>query len=264
MSKKSLQQIAFVGGSFVLTLALLLAVWMFAFAPVPRAAPVLTPTPAPTLVQATPIGGLPTPGPGASVAPPTNGPAASRTPFNPWGSMAPPLRTPVPSTGPRESTIPGQAQVFVVNGADYVDASIPDEAELDRNGDSVTLITTRGSSDALWVTWRLDDEVLPAGAVIHDVAVRICGDGSGDFWEVYGPDGGSPFEYEVQPPQADGCWHFTGAPGHDLSVVGGTMLESEMTITHLEFAITFAAGSGSEVPLPQSTTAPIATPTPGA
>ena len=75
--------------------------------------------------------------------------------------------------------------------------------------------------------------------MIVNVDVRICGRGEGDFWEVYGPDGGDPFEYEVLPPQADGCWHFNGAPGHDLSVIGAVMLRSRMTIEFVEYAITF-------------------------
>jgi hypothetical protein len=40
-------------------------------------------------------------------------------------------------------------------------------------------------------------------------------------------------------PSSDGCWHFADAPGDGLDVVAGALLESHMTITAVEFVVTF-------------------------
>ena len=69
-------------------------------------------------------------------------------------------------------------------------------------------------------------------------AQSVCGSGSGDFWEAYGPPGSSPDEYEVVPPSADGCWHFNDAPGPDTTVLVKLRLASTMTISRLEYVLT--------------------------
>ena len=117
---------------------------------------------------------------------------------------------------------------------------VPEGARIRRIGTSVRVDSTADTSQAAWVIWHLSPDRLPPGAVIHSVDVRVCGSGEGDFWEVYGPDGSQPTEYEVSPPADDGCWHFTGAPGHDLTVAAGTELASTMTIDAVEFHVTFA------------------------
>lgn len=233
----SVQQVALLGGTFLLSLAVMLSGWMLvsgSAAPAPAATPSAAP---PTIRPSTPVA-MPT----ATPAPPSEpgSPLPTRTPWNWNGETPAPLRTPRPTIDlPRPSAEPGETVTYRVDGRDYVDAVIPPEARLSRFGGSVSLDTTRSAGLPLWVTWRLSPDVLPPNAVIVSVDVKICGDGEGDFWEVYGPDGGEPFEYEVLPPQADGCWHFTDAPGHDLSVIGGVMLRSRMVIDHIEFAITF-------------------------
>lgn len=71
------------------------------------------------------------------------------------------------------------------------------------------------------------------GFTLRSVDVRICGSGSGDFWETYGPEGSDPVEHEVAAPDADGCWHYNGAPGPDTAVKAIIRLASTMTISRV-------------------------------
>jgi hypothetical protein len=245
------RQMALLVGSFSVTLALLMTVWMVGFggrsplAPEPTASP----TPAPEVTEA-PVAptDAPTVSPSPSEVPPTEAPTPSPTPaptpvaVTPTPAPSPtqaPLRTPFSSVPPQPTTSPADTITFVVHGSDYVASDVPSDATLARFGTSAVLTTTSASSDALWVTWRLDPALLPVGRTIHSVNVRICGEGTGHFWEVYGPDGGDPFEYEVVPPNDGDCWLFSNAPGHDLTVLGGVMLESRLTITSVEYEVTF-------------------------
>jgi hypothetical protein len=171
--------------------------------------------------------------PSASLAP-TAAPTASPSP-----SPAP-LKTPAPTPSSRPSTLPGATADYHLDGSDYASSVLPTGARIRRIGSSVRIDTTTETAQAAWVIWRLPDDQMPAGAVIHGVDVRVCGSGSGYFWEVYGPEGSDPTEYEVTQPEADGCWHFTGAPGPDLTVAAGTEVDSTMTIDAVEYHITFA------------------------
>jgi hypothetical protein len=236
-----LKQLALLGGSFALTLALLFSVWMVAGGSIgPRVTPTPRPTdpPFPTAPPATPT---PVPSPTIAV---TGAPSSTATPtllptLSPSPTPTqPPLRTPGPSVA-LPSTAPGDTQVFIVNGSDYVTADVPPGGVLNKVGTTAFMRTTTDSVDALWVTWRLDEASLPVGRTIHSVDVRICGSGQGHFWEVYGPDGGEPFEYEVVAPNDGDCWLFRDAPGHDLTVLGGVMLDSTMLITRVEYHVTF-------------------------
>jgi hypothetical protein len=150
------------------------------------------------------------------------------------------MRTPPTSTGPRPSGEPTGSQVFVVRGIDFATSDVPDDARLSQNGDSVVMETTSISADVLWLTYRVDEAALPAGATVVSVDSAICGRGSGQFWEVYGPIGSEPVEYEVVPPSVDGCWHFAAAPGDDLSVIAAVMLESILVVDRVEFTVHFA------------------------
>jgi hypothetical protein len=236
-------------GSFLITFSLLISVAMFSFGWSPFAPATAPPTAEPTavtIVEPTPepvATPLPTSESTATTEPvPTDTQAPTATPIPlPTPSWSPaPLRTPPPSLTPGESTVPGATQTFVVNGIAFSSSDVPANGQLVQSGDGVILQTTDDSADALWVTYVLDPANLPPGSVINNVDVRICGEGDGDFWEVYGPPGSEPDEYEVLPPEADGCWHFTGAPGDDLSVIAGTMLESRLYVERVEFTITFA------------------------
>src|SRR6187549_788573 len=173
----------------MLTLALLLVVWMVGFNR-PRASQA-TPYVAPSLSF----------DPQSSQTPPP-GPFGTPGPEQPVLTLPPPpmagmLRTPVPSVAPRASTLPGPTVTYTVNGADYVTSDVPGEASVYVDGTSLVIQTGRTSPDQAWVTWRLSPEQLGTTAAIHSVDVSVCGQGQGDFWETYGPDGGNPFEYEV-------------------------------------------------------------------
>jgi hypothetical protein len=228
--KPNVQQVALLGGTFLFALAAMLAVWMVGAgtpAATPSPLPSQRPTPSPT---PTPYNLLPT-DPGSAEPTPT------RTPLVINGNTPAPLRTPGISQ-PRSSAEPGDTIVVTLEGREYAESIVPRNGRLTRSGQRVTLDTNRSSGEPLWVTWRLPASALPEGAVVVNVDVKMCGYGDGDFWEVYGPDGGEPFEYEVVRPGADGCWSFSGAPGHELSVVAGVMLQSRLVIERIEYTIT--------------------------
>ena len=248
-------------GSFLLTFILLTVVWMLAFGgsgtrgagsePTPSRSPyyTLAATPPPPTSTPPPPTPMPTPTrhPSASpstvstAAPSTAAPSADPLPSPvSTGFSPPPLRTALPSVIDLPSTTPGSTETYVVVGSAYVSSDVPSNGRLATNGDKAMLETTSTSSDALWVTYMLDPGQLPVGAVINSVDVAICGRGEGTFWEVYGPPGSEPHEYEVIQPEADGCWHFADAPTSDLSVLAGTMLDSRLLIERVEYTITFA------------------------
>lgn len=228
--KLSLQQLALLGGTFLFALAGMLSVYMVAAgtpAPTGAPSPSARPTPSPT----------PTPFNPEPTEPGMTGPTPTRTPFLVNGNTPAPLRTPG-IVLPRPSAEPGETIVITLDGRDYAESIVPRNGRLTRNGPRVTLDTNRSLGEPLWVTWRLPSTALPDGAVAVNVDVKMCGRGEGDFWEVYGPDGGEPFEYEVMAPGPDGCWSFTDSPGHDMSVVAGVMLQSRLVIEKIEFTIT--------------------------
>ena len=124
-------------------------------------------------------------------------------------------------------------------GSEYTSYQLPEGGSLFLDGDSLVLRTIEESPDALWVTYTLSPALLPQGAQIRSVSVDVCGRGSGFFWEAYGPPGSDPLEYEVTPPDVDGCWHFHDAFTADLSAIVATMLESTMVIDRVVFKVTF-------------------------
>ena len=247
-------------GSFLLTFTLLVSVWMVAFGGFSKAAePIatprhtpyytlaatpppptatLTPTPTPTpkpTPKPTPVStGTHAPTGRPTVAPSSSGPAAT------FDGTPAPLRTPPGSFVAPTFNAGDQTQTVAVYGSKFVFSQVPDGGKITPQGDGIIISTTSSSSDALWVTYRLDPSVLPAGAVISSVNAKICGQGAGQFWEAYGPVGSTPTEYEARPPDADGCWHFTDAPPTDISVIASTMLDSQMYIDRIEFTVTFS------------------------
>lgn len=146
-----------------------------------------------------------------------------------------------PSSGPLPSGQPsGDSQTYTLMGKEFTTYQVPEEGSLLLNGDSLVLRTTDDSTDVLWVVYRLDPGLLPAGATVYSVSSKVCGHGSGQFWEIYGPTGSEPHEYEVVPPEADGCWHFHDAQTTDISAIAATMLDSTMVVDRVIFTVTFA------------------------
>jgi len=245
-----MKQFAVLIGTFLITFALLVAVWMVGTGrspfDVPTASPTAAPTSAPTFGPTPPPTQAPTSQPTLTPVPtPTSGPTASHT-IPPVATPSPspaPLRTPPPSGDPVATGQPGSSHTYTLTGAQFTSYQKPDNSSLVVNGDALTLVTTAQSNDALWVTYALDPQLLPAGAAIHTVDADVCGSGSGIFWEAYGPTGSEPDEYEAVPPDADGCWHFRDAAvssAADISAIVSTMLESRMTIQSVTFRVTFA------------------------
>ena len=100
------------------------------------------------------------------------------------------------------------------------------------------MTSDRMYSNPTTLTYVLPPSSVPAGARIARLDVAVCGDGSGDFWETYGPSDMEPIEYEVVPPEADGCWHYTGGTGQDSTVLAIIHLESRFQIDEIVYTIT--------------------------
>lgn len=127
----------------------------------------------------------------------------------------------------------------MVLGSEYVNADVPANGKVTRgNGGSLTMTTDRTISAQMEVHWELPASKIPPGFRIVSVDVRMCGTGTGDFWESYGPEGSTPDEHELTQPERDGCWHYTGAPGPDTTVKAIIRLASTMTISKLEYVAT--------------------------
>ncbi len=245
-----MKQFAVLAGTFLVTFALLVSVWMIGTGHSPLEGPVATPSAAPTDVatlaptnpptQAPTL--APTPQPTTTSAPtPTAAStlAPTTTPLVTPSPSPAPLRTPPPSGDPLPSGQPGSSHTYTLTGAQYTSYQKPDNSSLLLNGDALILVTTAESPDALWVTYTLDPSLLPAGATVLSVDADVCGSASGTFWEAYGPTGSDPGEYEIVPTDADGCWHFRDAATNEISVIVSTMLESRMTIERIVFTVTF-------------------------
>jgi hypothetical protein len=230
-------------GSFGLTLALLLAVYIALGAlsgegaPTPTIPPAATPSelsagsPQPIRTPPTPTPN-PSPTVSASAAPsatptatPTENPAAT--------SPTRPTATPAPSVGP------GQQLEVVVAGSAFTEAEVPPNGTLRKlSGGAVLLELDRTFSEPLTLTYRLPATSIPAGRSVRRIDVKVCGAGSGDFWETYGPFGSEPFEYEVTPPGPDGCWLFTGGTIRDTTVLASIRLASKMRIDRIVYLVT--------------------------
>ena len=215
-----MRQFALVGGVFALTVIVLFGGWLALGAIIGRApAPTDVTTASPTtssteIAPATStVASSPTLGPSSSTSAATS-PAASPTPTS--------SAAPTPTIAPVPSVVAGQAIVVTLRGQDYVSAQGVDPLHAtltNLSSGSIRLRADGNSGDPLAVTYRLSPSRLPAGKSIRRIDVKVCGSGSGDFWESYGPPGSEPAEYEAVPPAADGCWHFAGAPGPDSTVI---------------------------------------------
>jgi hypothetical protein len=173
----------------------------------------------------------------ASTAPST--PSGSETPQTAAPSPVMPTPTPRPSRSVPPVGNPGDTVTVVVNGNQFVKSVVPTNAKVTRLPSGAALLTSdRTYSDPTTVTYVLPQGSLPAGTKISRLDVAVCGDGSGDFWETYGPSDMEPIEYEVVPPGADGCWHYVGGSGRDSTVLGIIHLESRFQIDKVVYTIT--------------------------
>ena len=207
-----MRQYALVGGAFALTLAVLLGAWLVLRA-VTGGAPAPLASPSPTEVAAA--------SPSATIAP---SPTFTATPFvSPEPTPTPtPTPVPTPSITPVPTNVTGTKIVVTVRGQEYVLAEGLDapHATITRlSGGGIRMQTDGSLPDPLTVTYRLPPTAVPAGKTIKRIDVKVCGAGSGDFYENYGPPGSTPVEYELEPPASDGCWHYAGAPGPDSEVI---------------------------------------------
>jgi hypothetical protein len=211
-----MRQFAILGGAFALTLAVLLGAWIALRSltpPAPTPSPV--PTPTPIIIPTPSPSPFPTPTPTPSPVP-TASPTESPSPAPTQTLMPLPSITPVPSI------VGGTTVVRTLRGQDFVLAQglIAVHATITKPSDgSIWLRTDGTTADPLVVTFRLPSSAVPAGKTIRRIDALVCGVGSGAFWEVYGPPGSAIPELEKPAVTSDGCWHFSGAPGPNSSVV---------------------------------------------
>jgi hypothetical protein len=127
----------------------------------------------------------------------------------------------------------------VVPGSRYVDPKIAQNGTVTKlaNG-GIILSSDRMFSEPTEVSYKLEATDLPAGTKIAKLDVAVCGIGTGDFWETYGPPDAEPAEHEVTPPDADGCWHYLGSNGKDTSVHAIIHLLSKLRIDKVVYTIT--------------------------
>ncbi|MBM4407457.1 MAG: hypothetical protein FJ038_02370 [Chloroflexi bacterium] len=169
----------------------------------------------------------------------TAGPADTPRP-TPHPTPAP---TPPPTPAPTPTPLTGQTRVHRVAPTSYVEARIRGDSRLEALPDgSIRVVSTRASNADQYVEWWVDESVImPPGSQAARVVTVVCGGGSGDWWEVYGPYGSDEFEFEVTGPGSDGCWYFNESGRHtDFRVEIWLSRNAEMTISRIEFHVTFA------------------------
>jgi hypothetical protein len=123
-------------------------------------------------------------------------------------------------------------------GRDYVEtnASLPGSITVQPDG-GIVIQTGRNLTNAVYVEYRVPAGSIPPGRSIVSIDTKVCGIGSGDFWETYGPDGSEPAEYEARNPGPDGCWHFAGASGPDTTTRAATQVRSTMRVDRVIYTI---------------------------
>jgi hypothetical protein len=185
-------------------------------------------------------GSGPTPPPSGAVdTPPASLAAPSIAPSPVVASADPPASPTASSVAPTATPIgPPVTRTFQVNVQQPSVTKVAPEDSLDRKPNGGIVVTThRDSGHPLHLEWLFDPAALPAGSTVSHVETRVCGHGDGDFYEVYGPYDSDPVEYEVKPPAADGCWHFSGGPS-DWNISIYVYGDATMTIDRIEMDIT--------------------------
>ena len=152
------------------------------------------------------------------------------------GGAAGPSGSPLPSAGMSQV---GKVVTVVQNGVDYAKKFAPEGSTVTDVGDSVELVSTMDAKLDASVEYDFDQSVLPPGSTIDRMDVAVCGAANGDFWELYGPDA-EPYELEVTPPDADGCWHFTGADGSSDGVTAYVYQDTKLRLDRLIWTIALA------------------------
>lgn len=234
-----MRQILLLAASFGLTMVglvgALLVISMFGGPGDPAASPSAEPS-ATAFALATPV-------PSPSVRQPpiaSSSASAAATDPNPSTVQATPRPSATPrlTVTPRPSSGPAGTIEVVVRGRDYftTNATEPGEITFQPNG-GIVMETGRALTNAVAVDYRVPPGSIPSGRSIVSIDTKVCGSGSGDFWEAYGPDGGEPDEYEARDPEADGCWHFTGAPGPDSTTRAATQYQSKMRVDQVIYTI---------------------------
>ena len=187
----------------------------------------------------------PTPAASAGGVEPTPSASVEATPSvaeaaTPAGASATPTPVPTPVGTPGPTPVPGETVTYTVKGSQYVDSQVPPGGAITNLSGGAITMTTAASSEELIVTYRL---TIPAGRVVKSYEVKVCGSGSGNFWETYGPPGANPVEYEYEEPASDGCWHFAGGSMTNTTVLaiiggfpGGT---SQMQVDRIDYVLTF-------------------------
>lgn len=239
-----MRQALLLAASFLVTFAILAGAYAVYLS---VSSNVVTPSAAPS--AATAVSGAtpaaptlaPTPGPAATpaqTAMPTPEPTPTRTP-----TPGPTSPTPRPTSAAPISSSPGtnKTVTVTVNGADYDRASVKlvDSSSITPlpNG-GVAIQTDRTTHGTLYISWTVPSSEFPRSGTIAHIDTAVCGRGSGDFWEVYGPSGSDEAEYEATPPTRDGCWHFHGAPGPDTTTTAGVTLNSRLEIRQVVYTFT--------------------------
>ena len=220
-----LRQALLLVGTFVVTLAVLLGGYLALTGGGPSGvAAIVSPSPSSSAAPSRSPRTSPAPStrPSAPSDAPSVAPSASWTPVP---IMSAPVATPVPAGSS------GAATVVIVPGAQFTAYDTQPHSTIAKlSSGSVVLTGTNDDSNPTTLLFELPKGSVPAGHQIARLDTVICGKGDGYFWEVYGPDGSDPQEYEAQPPASDGCWHFSRAPGTDTSVHADIQLASSLRI----------------------------------
>lgn len=149
-----------------------------------------------------------------------------------------PTATPRPTATP-EPVAPGSTFDIVVPGQKYATSVVASNGTITKLPyGSILMSSERTISDSTEVSYRLPAGQVPPGTQIARLDVAVCGYGSGDFWETYGPADADPIEHEVTAPDADGCWHYLGGSGRDSTAHAIIQGATTLRISKVVYTIT--------------------------
>ena len=220
-------------GAFVGTLALLLGVYVALSPGSPGVAAVVTPSPS---ISAAPSRSpRPSPSPRVSASPSASPSASAQASVEPSPSWTPvPIMSGSPGTTPVPDSSSGTATKVTVAGRNYTAYDVQPHSTVTQLAAAAVLASTADDSQPTTIVYYLPKGSVPAGRQIARLDTTVCGSGGGNFWEVYGPDGSDPVEYEAQLP-VNGCWSFTRAPGTDTGVHADVQLQSRLQIDRVTY-----------------------------
>jgi hypothetical protein len=146
---------------------------------------------------------------------------------------------PVTTASPLPTFEPGAAIEVVVHGRDYDEVQKTETDTILDRGCAITLVTQKPDPEFMVMFYRLPDGLVPVGAQIERIDTLVCGRVEGELWEVYGPHGSNPIEYEnSQPSGSDGCWHFEGGDGIDSDVTLYIRDDTEWRVEEIRYTVT--------------------------